>query len=268
MGTVEPVSKLFTPKQNELLKKEGFDSLYSIVTTFPYRYVRVKPADGPIEDKEIYLLEGEVLDVQKRPSHFVFRIHSFATGTVVQCYYFVRSSFVFKAYPAGSVVQAEIQFNKGFVNIKRLAIKRQSLTGSLGGLEYGEYITPLYSKKGKLTTTEWHKIHKKIPDSAYLLDYTGLVPENNFVPMQVNLKYLHKPEDVNKALVTQKMYNRVRMFLKLALNEYSNQKIAQKMARPSKPDRAFLTQLNKNLPFDLSLSQRQAIWEIMSGFQQ
>lgn len=269
-----------TPRQSSELLKAGYESLYSIIINFPYRYETVELLDGAfVEQKKLYFLIGSVVSIQRKNSFYIVSIRSHNSDIVYDCYYFVRSAYVVNAFPPQCVVQVELNRIKSFYTIKRIALQKNEYTGNvknpssypLGKKPYQPYIIPYYSKQNTLTTYEWMKIHDRIPDSAYILNLEGLVPHNATsykLPARLDLKEVHKPYNLLQTAEIIQNYRLFKIFLKLAYNRQLEEFAQNKCGQAITKDAEFLTQLSSCVPFNLSASQKHVIWDIISCFDQ
>jgi RecG-like helicase len=258
-----------TAKQKNSLIKAGFNSIYSIITNFPFRYDQVRRVTSKaLYHDGSYLLTGTISQVERRKNHFRISVTQINTNMVVSCYYFNRSRYVESSYKAGTMIQAIVVSKKQFLTIKRMVTLKSELDNSLlGKREDADFIQPIYSKVGVLNSTAWVSIHAAIPHQLYSLNLEGLVPNNSILPTEINLLEVHKPKDINKTSEITKQYNLLRLYLKLAQNIYYQRSQISKLARYSQSDSEYLTNLSNNLSFSLSNSQKLTIWSIITSFE-
>ena len=96
-----------------------------------------------------------------------------------------------------------------------------------------------------------------------MINITGLVPKNTIIPQIINLSNIHKPATRQQHFDAFNQWVAFKVFLKIALIQYLEQNKQQKMAKTAILDKLFLQRLTSNLPFELSSSQKNTIWDIL-----
>ena len=120
-----------------------------------------------------------------------------------------------------------------------------------------------YSQRGILKSAFWEQIHRQIPPQAYILNLQNLVPINSIIPQSINLLGIHKPQEKQEYYNTLNQWTAYQVFLKMSLIRYLDNQKQSKIARSANLDIDFLKKLSGTLPFELSTSQKQTIWDIL-----
>lgn len=262
---------LFTPALRKDLIDSGFTTLFEIITLLPFRYTNVTcyQHNKPLSDKEVYLFEGIIQSIQKKPNHYLIDIMDKHSMNICSFYYFAKGSYITKIFTMGSPVQAEIQRQKQFLVAKKISLFKYSShpKPQLGYRAYEPYIIPIYPTKSKITTHRWQVAHSFLQPSHYILNFEKLIPPSDFIPQRLSLEPLHKSSNMRLITQTTRHYSLFKMFIKLAQIKYITESSKLRLGVGSQCNREFLTTLSQNLEYELTHSQKQAIWSVLSCFQ-
>lgn len=91
--------------------------------------------------------------------------------------------------------------------------------------------------------------------------------ENNFPEINRALSDIHFPDNIDDALLAQKRFSFEGLFLLQLANLRQKLKLAQEKAPVIKTDIEHIKQILKELPFELTLSQKKSLWEIMQDMK-
>jgi RecG-like helicase len=258
-----------TKMQNEKLQAAGFQSLFDVITYFPYRLQRVIPLDSfqseHISDS-LFLFEGKLSHFSMRVGKGRFvQIDFVGNGRSIRGYLFAAGNYIFKQLIPGELYQVLLKEQNGLWHIKRLAQVQAEKSSKfvIGKLEMKEYLLPVYGKKGEITNTLLQAIHQRFSTTDYLLNLEGLIPEQILQTNILNLEQIHKPTTPQGYLETQRRWLKMQVFMKLSLLRYIDLQNSQARGITSQLDVNFLKQLTQSLPFELSSSQKQTIWDIV-----
>ncbi len=241
-------------------------------------------SDKP-NSKTKYLFQGVLTDLQIRSSaigqSYLYlslksTVNSSSANHLVQCYYFASSQYTAKSLKIGLEYQIILINNGNLWSVDKLALKTETQSNNqinsktqdnfkLGNATIQNYLLPKYPKRGVFMSQFFAQIHSQLPEVCYQLDLTGFVPTNAFLPNKINLFGIHHPKISADYFAALQNWTALGVFKKLALMKCLDQQKEQKYAKSSQLDIDFLKQLSGNLPFDLSISQKTAIWTLLIG---
>ena len=262
------MQRFLSKNQIQKLELHGIRTLWDLVTYFPYDLQSILPFDQYIgETKAKYLLQGELLDFQYRQNNRPYYLLTFrdSNNRIVSAFLFATSPYIIKTLEIGQTYQALLKRSGDFWQCEKFAALADELIPEfkLGQAIIQPYILSKYPKLGILQSPFLVQVHSQLPASVYNMDLSGLVPPNDLIPANMSLMAIHKPDstqDFEQALTT---YRLLKIFLKLTLVEYLESEKEVKNAKNATLDVDFLKQFSIELPFSLSTSQKQTIWDIL-----
>jgi RecG-like helicase len=256
-----------TPLQIQKLSKAGIDSMYKLLTYFPYKLDFISPfhnSEKLVNQK--YLLNGYIsrYELVSRGIRF-FKIDVSGADNI-QLYLFNSAPYIVKMLNQSCEFQFIIVNKNGFWTIERLAEKTSVKENSfvLGKAALKNHILPKYTRILSLTDTTLNSIHQRLQKSDYILNLKGLVPPNNlFIPEQIDLYGIHHPNTKDIFYTTQKQYTSLQVFLRITLLKNINLKAKNKLGLSSVMDTDYIKKITQQFPYTLSNSQKITIWEIL-----
>ena len=162
--------------------------------------------------------------------------------------------------------QILFSLQNGLAVVQRLAKVSDSQTSNklvLGKAIIQKYAIPRYLKVGQMTNQYFVSMHQRLPDSVYKLDLDGLFKPNSLLPNILNLKQIHSPDNPNAYFESKKQWTSLNVYLRLNLINFLNFQASQKQSIQAKLDLDFLKSFTSNLDFELTVSQKNSIWEIL-----
>jgi RecG-like helicase len=261
------LASFLTKSEQTKLISVGLESVFSIITYFPYTYQQIIPFDGSPLPKQRYLVNATITSssqIFKGKKKYLKLDLDIGTRTV-SCFMFTFAPYIFKQLQVNTEIQAILIERGGFWNIEKFAPKKQELADGfkLGSSKIQPYLLCVYPKNGLVTNNLLQKIHSKLPSSLYTLDLTGLAPENTIFPSSLSLRSIHLPTSLEEAQKTKQEYIAFKSFLRMCLIHKANQKRETKIGKPTNLDKTYLQTISKLLPYSLSLSQKTAVWDIL-----
>lgn len=257
----------FTPNQREKLAQAGFVNMYDFVTYLPYKLDEIEPFNGKSESKKKYIWQAKLVKFELRKRNRPFFFLEFSDGSkFLQAYFFVTASYVYSLLKAGKEFQILFSLQNGLAVVQRLAMVADSQASNkliLGKAIIQKYTIPRYLKVGQLTNQYFVSMHQRLPDSVYKLDLDGLFKENSLLPKVLNLKQIHSPDNPESYFETKKKWTSLNVYLRLNLINYLNFQASQKQSIQAKLDLDFLKSFTSKLDFELTISQKNSIWEIL-----
>lgn len=259
------------------IQKSGFKQLYDFITYCPKYLIRVKPFDRNLantlpDNKQLYLLEATITSkfFKSGKSRFVvFGLQPINPyGYPFEAYFFATGASFVKSLQVGNKVQVLLKYNNNYWVIKKISKCRdnpQNKSLILGRSEIKEYYLPVYEKKGEITSQKFYQLHRKIPDSCYVLDLKYLIPKELGLAEQFSIINIHKPKNLTDFLVAKKNFLKFTVFLKLFLIKYLNSQQFRNFEIPAGVlDLELLKSLSQSLSYQLTFSQKQVIWKILN----
>jgi RecG-like helicase len=253
------------------LEKEGFYSLYDVLTYFPYKIHTILPFSPSHikEDGTLMIAEGVVENFQ-----MVYKKRPYITLTLrtnmgdISCYCFQYAPYMQTLFKKKPTIQTLLQRKNGFLSVVRFTEKKQDLreTFSLGYIDpFKTYLEPRYGKKGVLTHTLIASVHNKLPRAAYTISLQDLAPENAVFPLDIDLAAIHHPTTIIEYNKVHKDYIKMRVFLRIAREMYAQQNYEKKLGIASTIHVDFLKNIANLLPYTLSVSQKTTIWDMVQS---
>lgn len=268
---------LVSKNQIQKLAQVNIHSLYDLITFLPFDLENIVPIDSffgqsnpQTTTKSKYLLDGILTDLQIKAgsSGQSYLYLSFRSANrFIQCYYFASSQYTAKSLKVGMEYQVVLINSGTFWSIDKLALKTDfnSSNFRLGSAKMQSYLLPKYPKRGIFMSQFFAQIHSQLPQSCYLLDLVGFVPDNNFLSNKISLFGIHHPQDSKNYFTSLQNWTAVGVFKKLTLMRCLDKQKEIKYAKSSQLDLDLLKQISVNLPFELSISQKSAIWELIKS---
>jgi RecG-like helicase len=286
---LDPIfTKYLSKSQIQNLNLIGISSLYQLLIFLPYGLENLEPIenyfgknyitgfgenDNP-EAKTKYLSQGKLTAFTKNQgkagqSYFYLTFQS--NSRTINTYYFASSPYAAKNLIIGNEFQMILTNSNNLWSIQKIVEskvteipKSPNDNFKLGQAEIKKYILPKYSKTGFLTSPFFAQVFNQIPRQFFQLDLEGLVPENPIITSKIDFWNIHHPVSLIQYHSTIQQWIGLKVFLKLALIQYVEKNKEKRYAKASNLDIEFLKNLSTNLPFELSFSQKNAIWSILS----
>ena len=285
-------TKYLSKSQIQNLQLAKISSLYDLLIFLPYSLESLEPIENyfgknyistfdetdNLETKTKYLCQANLTTFTNNQSKIgqSYFFLTFQSGNrTINTYYFASSPYAAKNLIIGNRFQIILTNNNNLWSIEKIVeskvtantISSQKLENKpfkLGQAEIKKYILPKYSKTGFLTSAFFTQIFNQIPRQFFLLNLAGLLPDNPIIKNEIDFWNIHHPESVTIYHQTIQQWIGLKVFLKLALIRYIEKNKEKKYAKASNLNIDFLKNLSSNLPFELSLSQKNAIWSILN----
>jgi RecG-like helicase len=297
--SIDPIfAKYLSKSQIQNLKIVGINSVYDLLTFLPFSLENLQPIasffgtnyinpsshlidkEGQTKSGEIktkYLMDAQLVSFtrnQGKTGQAYFYL-SFCDGDrTINTYYFASSPYAAKNLIIGNQFQLILINSNNLWSIEKIVESKVVKAGlsrqeSVSAFKLGEsiiqkYLLPKYSKTGFLQSGFFAQVFLQIPRQFFQLNLQALVPENPIIPGSIDFWNIHHPESMSKYHATMQQWIGLRVFLKLALIKYIDINKEKKYAKSSNIDLDFLKNISSNLPFELSNTQKTAIWSILS----
>jgi RecG-like helicase len=273
---IDPVfTKYLSKSQITNLELAGIRTLYSLLIFLPSSLENLEPFDNfsasfgeEQSAKTKYILQSKLIALVKNTGKTgqPYLYLSFQKNNqVVNCYYFASSPYAVKSLTIGSEFQIIISNSNGLWSVEKIAEYKgfTEYTFKLGQAEIARHLLPKYPKTGFLQSPFFAQIYLQIPRPFFKLNLVGLVPGNAIIPSEIDFWNIHHPSSAIKYHQTLQQWIGLKVFLKLSLMKYIDVNKEKKFAKASNIDINFLKNISSNLPFELSNSQKTAIWSIL-----
>jgi RecG-like helicase len=266
---MDTFNQRFTPLQQQKLSSAGFENLYSLITYLPFDLAKIRPLQNTFnlpQEGVLYLYSGKLTNITHRKGGKYFLILDFEGKFSLRCYLFSVAKYTLKALQIGQDYQILVVYRGGFWNLEKFANQnavKQSKNFVLGQAAEQEYLLPKYTKIGELRNGDFQALHRRLASNDYLLNLTGLVPINSFLPQFINLESIHKPTSIQSYEQTLHQWVSFKVFLRLSLLKYMDRASSQSVSWSGKLDLDFLKRISTKLPFKLSDTQKTVVWDIL-----
>jgi RecG-like helicase len=270
MSVPNSFPKQFTKAQITRLNEAGISNLYNLITYFPFRLQIILPYNKFSKDSSCqYLFTGTLVNIEFRKvgkGYFLIDLIG-EMGGRVQGYLFQNNSYIWAELKTGLKFQWIFQISaKGFLNILKWSVFKGVQSGSffsLGSASEIPWLVPVYSKIGQLTSAKINTIHQKIYPADYILNLEGLVLENKYFSSHLDLSQIHKPS--SQESFTKTMHKWIAFKLFLRMTTYKQIKLNNQilMGKKSSINLDTLKLINSSIPFELTLSQKNTVWNIL-----
>lgn len=259
----------FTPLQTKKLESVGIKSIYDLIILFPYKLDTVKPLKQRSHldpAQTLYITNSVLIDATKPPGKKFIILKMLINGIEVNINLFAVSKFTLATLKKGTEYQLLLTMSNGFYNIESFAQLSSYVNTTyfiLGKAPLDQYLVPRYSKQGILSSKFFENLHSKLIPSDYILDLKGLIPSDSIIPLTIDLAKIHHPSSLADFHKTQTDYLMLRVFLKLSLLKYVSEQNQNHQAIAPILDIEYLKSITSSLPYQLTPSQKQTIWEII-----
>jgi RecG-like helicase len=285
-------AKYLSKSQIQNLKLVGINSLYELLIFLPFGLESLEPIENYFGQNQIanfgesqnaqtktkYLFQGKLTTFTKNQSksgQAYFYLTFQSNKRTINPYYFASSPYAAKNLVIGNEFQMILTNSNSLWSIEKIVESKpvtatsvspqnKSVAFKLGQTEIRKYVLPKYSKIGFLTSPFFAQVFSQIPKQFFVLDLAGLVPTNPIINSKIDFWNIHHPESAAKYYTTNQQWIGLKVFLKLALIQFIEKNKEKRYAKSCNLDIDFLKNLSGNLPFELSLSQKNAIWSILN----
>jgi GxxExxY protein len=268
------------PKFSERLKKLKIETVKDLLWHFPFRYEdfsRIsKIADLKIG--ETATISGVISDIKlhrtwKRKMFIVEALIADDTGSIKAVWFNQR--FLLSILKKGKRVNLAgkvVEDPEGGIclshPIYELINQRQSAysSASISETRHTGRLVPIYPETKKVTSKILRYLIKSVLDHLEKIEEP--IPQevlNNFNFPEINqaLKQIHFPENLKQAQLAKKRFAFEDLFLLQLANLRQRLKLAQQKAYAIKIEIDEVKKLIARLPFELTKSQKVALWEIL-----
>lgn len=263
------LTKILTPARTAKLKQAGVTSLFDLLTTFPRRLQKVEPLTTLYNQSKAdsqYFFTGQLVRIEQRKGRRPFLVLHFEGAFSFSGYYFVTSRYIYSQLKQNLMYQVLVVKQQSFWSIKSLAPVKDTMDTDnfiLGKAEQKQYLVPIYPKTGPLKSSYYLATHRQIPKLLYILDMEGLIPTTDLIPTKINLYNIHHPTSLEAFNKSRQHWLSLKVFLKLCLIKYVSIDQRSLSTQAGELDLAFLKELSGSLPYSLSTSQKNVIWDIL-----
>lgn len=257
------LTKFLSANQITKLKIVGIDDVYKLITNLPTGIEIILPLEKgtQIEDKTKYNWRAELTNFEKKQGkHTFYWLLQFRfENRAISVYYFANTSFTQNTLKIGSLYDLHLTRKEGLWSLNKIKIS----TAQDSQPKPTRIIRTKYAKRGFLQSAFFEQVHKQLAPAVYSLELKGLVPTNDIIPQTLNLYSLHQPNSEQEYLKCLNQWIALKVYLKVSVMKSLEVSKIQKKAKAAKFELDFLKELTTNLPFELSVSQKQTIWELL-----
>lgn len=258
-----------TLEQSRKLNLAGFKSIYDIITYLPFDLQNIKPLENtyiqPSSDI-VYLWSGKLVNITHRRGGQQFLVLDFQGTQPLKAYLFSIAKYTMVNLVLNKNYQLLLIYRKGFWSIDKFALQQENLINHpfiLGKMNTKDYLLPKYSKIGTLQGGYFNQIHKRLKPQDYILNLSGLLPENDIIPESLDLSKIHHPYNLVEYEQALHSWIALKVFLRMSLDKFVSLNSISQYARSGNLNIDFLKHLSSTLPFKLSPTQKTTIWDIL-----
>jgi RecG-like helicase len=263
------LNNFLTKTEVKKLELANIQDIYSLITYLPFDLRQIRPFDFTyINQEDWFLADIKLLSFTHNQSKqpFFKLLAQLDTGKTITIYWFVRGKWPFEFLKVNQFYQILVSYKNPFYNLVKITVKKE--TKEIAGFELGKakiqsYVLPKYNKLGTLSNVDFLKIHQKLPKTLYLLNLNGLLPKNKIIPDILDMAKIHKPRNKQEFLLTLNQWTAFNAFLKMSLIKSLELEKKQEIGLGTSLNKEFLSKLDSKLPFKLSFSQKNTIWQIL-----
>jgi RecG-like helicase len=268
------LTERFSKPQTDKLAKIGIVTLYDFITFLPRGLKLIRPlyqTDHQFNSGDFlstaYIWQATLQNFQIGSHHKRFLSLTFQDQfRQITCYYFAVHPGLSRQFKPGQTYQLLLRESNGLLVLEKFSPVKEAKTKTgfcLGQADPNRsYFVPIYPVIKGMTQTTILQMHQKLNQKDYTLDLNGLIPTPLLSSLLLNLQPLHHPTSLEKYQKTRADWSLVQAFLQFCLVQFVNSG-PQKQARKAELDLTFLRKLSTYLDFQLSLPQKQVIWEIL-----
>jgi RecG-like helicase len=268
--------------QLQKLSQVGIKTLYELITFLPFGLEVMVPygssdnlfgqniaKDSKVKELEIgYFLEAELVSIEQRQSSrsfSVLRVHNQEYGDL-NLYFFGTSAYVMRDLVVGATYQFLLKKKGDFWSASKFVVASNEVIEThfvLGKASTKVYYLPKYHKTGILQSAFFRQVFSQLRSSNFLINLDGMFPQNDVLPIVIDLAHVHRPQSPQQFMATVELWNTFLAFLRLSLVKYLESQSEQILVDSTEVDLEFLKLLVGSLPYDLSDSQKSTTWQIL-----
>ena len=252
------------PKTKELIEKLGITSGEELISHYPFRYDILRRSDiSVLNDKDKIVIDGiiegqpTIIYLTKSLKKIIFRINTGKTVLNVTLY---NRIYLFQELKAGREITVLGRFHKLKNTIVASDIR-------FGKLPNDAKIEPIYNTTEGLSIKSLSKYITSVLDEEYEVE--ELVPryleeKYNLMSKKDALRNVHLPKDIQSLKKARQRIKYEELFMYMLKINYMKEKITTDgNAISRKIDRSKIDKFIKNLSFELTTDQKEAVNDIL-----
>jgi RecG-like helicase len=264
------LNQLLTKARADRLHSVGIQSIYSLLTFFPRKIQKVSKLTNSYsltKNDEVFFFTGTLTNIESRRGKRPFMLLTLKGDFVFTGYFFSTVRYIYSKLKVGTMYQVLVSKNNNLWSISKIEEYIPNTNNHyfvLGKLNANsEYLVPIYPKVRSIGSAYFQAIHRQIPSSIYKINLKDLIPQNDIIPLEIDLSNIHHPTTLNNYKSNLNQLAAMNVFLKLSLIKYLNLENKITQTRAGELDKNFYNLLIKSLPYKLSSTQSKTINDIL-----
>lgn len=266
------------PKFFERLKKFGLENVKDLLWHFPFRYEDFSTI-SKISDLKINAsatISGVITDIKvhrtwKRRMFVVEALVADDTGSIKAVWFNQR--FLLSVLKRGKVISLAgkvVETGKGGICMTHPIYEFTEAMVNEDETRHTGRLVPVYPETKRLTSKAFRYLIKPLLENLEKVQ-DPLPPEilkqNKLPEINLALNHVHFPETLRQAQTAKKRFSFEDLFLLQLANIRLRLLLSREKARSFSLDAEFIKALLSKLPFELTQSQKQALFEVLKDFE-
>jgi len=261
------------PKFFERLKKFGLITVKDLLWHFPFRYEDFSQISkiADLKINQTATVSGVISDIKvhrtwKRRMFIIEVLVSDDTGSIKAIWFNQR--FLLSIFKKGIIVNLAgkvVESPKGGLTLSHPVYELGASDGERETRHTGRLV-PIYPETKRLTSKALRFLIKPLLDDLEKLDDPiplEIIKQQNFPEINQAVNQIHFPEKLVQARVAKKRFAFEDLFLLQLANLRQRLKLARQKAHSIEMNIDYVRNLLSKLPFELTQTQKESLWEIL-----
>ena len=265
------------PKFFERLKKFGLITVKDLLWHFPFRYEDFSQISkiADLKINQTATVSGVISDIKvhrtwKRRMFIIEVLVSDDTGSIKAIWFNQR--FLLSIFKKGIIVNLAgkvVESPKGGLTLSHPVYELGASDGERETRHTGRLV-PIYPETKRLTSKALRFLIKPLLDDLEKLDDPiplEIIKQQNFPEINQAVNQIHFPEKLVQARVAKKRFAFEDLFLLQLANLRQRLKLARQKAHSIEMNIDYVRNLLSKLPFELTQTQKESLWEILKDME-
>lgn len=265
------------PKFAERLQKLEIETVKDLLWHFPFRYEDFSQISkiSDLKIGETATISGVISDIKlhrtwKRRMFIIEVLVSDDTGSIKAIWFNQR--FLLSIFKKGIIVNLAgkvVESPKGGLTLSHPVYELGASDGERETRHTGRLV-PIYPETKRLTSKALRFLIKPLLDDLEKLDDPiplEIIKQQNFPEINQAVNQIHFPEKLVQARVAKKRFAFEDLFLLQLANLRQRLKLARQKAHSIEMNIDYVRNLLSKLPFELTQTQKESLWEILKDME-